>query len=536
MGKIRLTLQTKILLLVCTVVAIALLVVNIMITKHVTGSVQNGLRDNAVNIARMMAHSPTVIDGLSNPQHETVLQTFANEMRQATNVQFIVVFDMQGIRKSHPSIEEVGQHIVGGDEQFALAGREYVSVAEGTLGHSLRAFAPIYAPGGEQVGAVVVGILLDDMAKAAAESRQIVYFATVLGMAIGVMGALLLAHNIKKILFGLEPFAIARLLEERSAMLQSVREGIIAVDNEANITLVNHEALRILTFAGVEGDLLGKPVEDYVPNSRLKEVMQSGQAELDREQDMNGVVILTNRLPILVNGKIAGAIATFRDKTEVRKLAEELTGVRAYVEALRSQTHEFMNKLHVVLGLVRLECYDQVVAYISQVVHQQEEEVDYIGSRIREPALAGFLLSKLSRARELNVELNVTEGSYLPKGLNRAMVHDLVTIIGNLIDNAFDAVTGCTKKQVLVSINADKAAAQLTVFVSDSGPGVPLEQRDQIFESGFSTKAKNRGLGLMLVKRSVAKLGGQIQLSETPEHGAQFIVLIPYACKGDKND
>lgn len=536
MRKPVLSLQTKIIIIVWTVVALALLLTNVLITQHVTKSVQNGLRDNAINIARMVARSPAIINGLDNRVDEAAIQLLANDMRQATNVEFIVVIDMQGIRKSHPVAEQVGQHMIGGDEIRALKGEEYVSIAEGTLGHSLRAFTPIYSRDGRQTGAVVVGILLNNMEQAAAQSRKLVYLATALGLLIGATGAVLLAGNIKKTLFGLEPFAIAKLLEERSAMLQSVREGIIAVDKEVNITLVNNEALRILAFAGIHGDPSGKCAEDYIPNSRLKEVLESGQAELDQEQDINGVVILTNRLPIIVNGQIVGAIATFRDKTEMRRLAEELTGVRAYVEALRSQTHEFMNKLHVVLGLVRLKCYDQLIAYISQIVHQQEAEVNFIGARIREPALAGFLLSKHSRAREIGADLTVTDDSYLPKAANSHIVHELVTIVGNLIDNAFEAVTACDKKKVLVRLNFDRLAKLLTITVADTGPGVAKEDRDKIFEKGFSTKADNRGLGLLLVKRSVEGLGGRISLTAPGSQGAEFIIQIPYNNEGDGYD
>lgn len=202
MSKISLTLQTKIIILVWTVVAAALLITNILITQNITSAVEKSMKDNALNIARLAARSPTIVNGLNNRKQQDMIQELANDMRLATGVEFIVVFDMNGIRRSHPNPQNVGQHIAGGDESQALAGKEYVSVAQGTLGHSLRAFSPIFNQEGQQVGAVVVGILLNDVKDAVEKSKATVYFATAIGLLIGVIGAMLLAKNIKRTLFG----------------------------------------------------------------------------------------------------------------------------------------------------------------------------------------------------------------------------------------------------------------------------------------------------------------------------------------------
>ncbi|EAX48014.1 signal transduction histidine kinase regulating citrate/malate metabolism [Thermosinus carboxydivorans Nor1] len=536
MVKPVLTLQTKIILLVWTVVAVALFITNMLITRHITYTIETGMGENAINIARLVARSPTIVGGLTGSIAESNIQSLAEAMRQAANVEFIVVLDMNGIRKSHPNPQQIGQHVVGGDESRALRGEEYISIAEGTLGHSLRAFTPVFAPDGRQVGAVVVGILLNSVQQAVQQSKNLVYIATALGLAIGVIGAMLLARSIKKTLFGLEPSAIAKLLEERSAMLQSVHEGIIAVDTNGNITLVNNEALRLLARAGIHGNPLGQSVEEYIPNTKLKDVLRSGQADLGQEQNINGVIILTNRVPVIVNGQIVGAIATFRDKSEVHRLAEELTGVRNYVEALRSQAHEFMNKLHVILGMVRLGCYDQLAAYINQIAHQQQAEVNFVGARIRDHVMAGFLLSKLSRARELGVEMTITATSYLPEPADDNVIHELVTITGNLIDNAFDAVAFAQRKNVSISFDYDAGAELLSITVTDTGKGIAPEYLDKIFAKGFSTKSEDRGLGLALVQRSLDRLGGRVDVETEPGKGARFIARIPYKRAEGVND
>ncbi len=524
-------LRAKITLLVCGVVAMALLVTNVMISNHVSAKAQAVLDEKARNIARIAAHSQVVIEAMTGQRAETEIQAFAEAIRSDTQVEFVVVIDKSGVRKSHPDPARIGQLFVGGDEAAALAGMEYTSLGAGTLGPSLRAFTPIVTREGTVVGAVAVGISLDKVQQAVNESRQFIYYAIVFGLLVGVAGAVLLAHNIKQTLFGLEPIAIAKLLEERNAMLFSVREGIIAVDADARITLVNGEALRLLRQVGIHDDPAGKNVEDFVPNTRLQDVLRTGLPELNQEQDLRGVTLLTNRVPVCVDGVIVGAIATFRDKTEFRKLAEQLTGVRNYAEALKAQAHEFMNKLHVILGMVRLQSYDQLAAYINAVAQQYQREIGFIVRRIKDPVLAGFLLGKISHAREAGVDLILSEDSYLPEPKNPAVINELVTILGNLVNNAVESVAGTPVKSVVIDLQYDEG--MLAVTVDDSGPGMTEVQRRRLFDRGYSTKDGERGIGLFLVQQSLARLGGTVEVISEPGKGAQFMVTIPYQDKGE---
>jgi two-component system, CitB family, sensor histidine kinase MalK len=526
-----LKLQTKIILLVCGVVALSLLVTNILITRSIETNIRVSSGERAMDISHIVAHAPIVMDGLLTGKDAAAIQSYAEMIRSSAKVEFVVVFDMQGLRKSHPDDTLIGQHIMGGDEIQALRGMEYVSSATGTRGISLRAFTPVFAGDGHQIGAVVVGILLDDVERTVGESRRIIYFATILGLITGTGFALLLSRNIKKTLFGLEPFAIAKLVEERSAMLQSVREGVLAVDQNGIVTIANAETLRILESSGILSNPTGKFVDDCIPHSRLIEVLESGRSELDQEQDMNGVNILTNRFPIIVNNEIVGAIATFRDMTEMRQLAEELTGVSSYVEALRSQAHEFMNKLHVILGLVRLQMYEQLTGYINELANAQEAEIQFVGHCIRDPVLGGFLLSKFSRAREMKINMVLAKDSFLPEPAYSEMSHGLVTIVGNLIDNAFDAVKDQVIKRVDLSFVYQDHL--LVIDVVDSGPGIDQDISQQIFLKGYSTKAENRGFGLFLVRRAVEELNGQIKLCTHLGEETHFTVSLPYYCKGE---
>jgi CitB family two-component system sensor histidine kinase MalK len=525
-GKPNFRLQTIITLLVCIVVVSALLVTDILITNRISKETQKSQAEKATDIARIVASSTLIVDALSGKRNEREIQTYANDIRNTTKVEFVVVMDMNGIRKSHPNRNQLGLHFVGGDEGAVLKGKEHISIAKGTLGMSLRSFIPIFDQENKQIGAVAVGISLNKVNKAIAQSRKIIYFGIGFGIMVGVIGALFLARKIKTILFGLEPVEIAKLLEERSAMLQSTREGILACNQAGEITLVNNEGIRLFQEAGIGGSPIGKRVDDYMPSARLKSVLQSGESELDQEEDLNGIPILTNRVPVIVKGNIVGAIATFREKMEIKQLAEQLTGVKLYAEALRTQSHEFMNKLHAILGLIQIENYQMVSSYITKIVNHQQSEVEFVVSRFKDPVLAGFILGKLSFAREQGCEFIIDGEGILPEPLEQETTHEVVTILGNLINNALEAVKDCPVKKIILRF--DYYENILVMEVHDTGFGIAEEVREQLFEKGFSTKGQNRGLGLFLVKRSLETVNGEIEIYSENGKGTTFIVSLPY--------
>ena len=510
-------------LLVCTVVIFSLLVTDILISHNVERTTEDSQAEKAKTIAHIVANDSIVIDGLIGKADTSAIQTYTNRILKNTGVQFIVVMDMNGIRKSHPNPQKIGHHFIGGDEGPALKGKEHVSLAEGTLGISMRVFVPIFSETGEQLGAVAVGISADNVKERVKESRHIIYIGVGVGVLVGIIGAILLARHIKKSLFGLEPHRIAKILEERNTMLQSVKEGIIAVDKEARVTLINNEAKRLFKKSGLEEDFIGKDVELYMPNSRIKEVLQTGEVQLNEEQNIYGITIVTNRVPLYVKGEIVGAIATFRDKTEIRKLAEELTGIRLYAEALRAQSHEFMNKMHVVLGLTHMKQYEELQKYISGMVSEHQYEIGGVMKRIKSPVFAGFLLGKLSYAREKNIKLIISEDSYMPEIDDESITHELITIVGNLIDNALEAVTNCEKKRVEVKIQHGDI---LTITVQDTGKGIQEKEIEQLFTKGYSTKGDNRGYGLYLVKESIQRINGEIHMHSLVGKGTTITIEI----------
>jgi two-component system, CitB family, sensor histidine kinase MalK len=524
-GNTTIRLHSAIILFVCTVVVLALSITGVLIGERVADQAKKNLSEKTMNIARMVAHSPLVIDALKGKRDEADIQTFASEMQQLTHVRFITVMDMNHIRKSHPDKDKIGKRFVGHDEYRAIKGKEYVSIAKGTLGTSMRAFVPIRDYGGNQVGVVAVGVLMDDVHQSVVQSTKIIYIGIGIGVLVGILGAVLLARKIKTVLLGLEPFQIAKMLQERNAMFESVREGILAVDQFSKVNMVNTEAVRMFRQAGIDDQPIGRYIEDVISDTRLINVLKSGIPEYDREHDINGFSFIVNRIPVKVQNRVVGAIATFRDKTELKQLAEQLTGVKIYAEGLRVKTHEFMNQLHVILGLVHAKKYDKLSAYIHQITNRYQLEVGSVSRLVKDPVLAGFLLSKASKARENGVKLEFTGDGRLPSSKNPEMVHELITIFGNLIDNAIEAVQECEKKEVEISLKYEDR--MLSLSVKDTGRGIPKELEAMIFEKAFSTKGENRGYGLFLVRKSVEKVGGIIQF-HSDKGWTRCTVQLPY--------
>ncbi|MCL6602626.1 MAG: DcuS/MalK family sensor histidine kinase [Paenibacillus sp.] len=516
--------------MVCSVVTLVLLLLYVIFRNQIIPQTRHNLEDKAITIARTIAMIPLVSEGLIQGRSEEI-QAYTTKITRRNDIMFVVVIDMNSIRYSHPDVSFVGKPFSGGGQHIALRGEESVSEGEGSLGKSVRAFVPVYDGRGRQVGIVVVGLSLERVHRIIQQNEWTIIVILLSGALLGGFGAMVLARRIKQMMLWLEPSEISKLLEERSAMLQSTREGILAIDDNADITLINLEAERLLRKAGCKGEALRQPVTDYWPALRLENMLTTGEAKLDEEIDLNGTTLLANSLPIWVNGAIVGAIVTFRDKTEISQLVERLSGVSLYAEALRGQAHEFMNKLHVIMGMTHMGLYEDLQHYISGTVNNYQNEIGSITRHIKDPVMAGFLLGKLSRAREAGVQLILAEDSYLPQAEGSEIIHELITIVGNLLDNAMDALNGQEHKEIHLAFRYH--LARLICTVSDNGSGIPESLRQKVFEQGFSTKGENRGIGLYLVLRSVNKLNGHLEILASDGRGTRFLVEVPYVTEDD---
>ncbi|AZK46817.1 DcuS/MalK family sensor histidine kinase [Paenibacillus lentus] len=529
-------LQTTITLLVCLVLAFVLLIIYFMFSQQFKNQTRRNLEERVVAVSRTMALTPSVQEALGNPQSSFNIQQYANKIRRLNDVEFVVVIDMEGIRRSHPVPELVGQHVAGGDEQPVLSrGEHKISIAEGTLGTSLRAYVPVFNAEGSQVGAVLTGVLLRRVSAEASRNQWILYWGLGLGGGIGAIGAYLLARKIKQTIYDMEPFEIAKLLKERNAMLQSAKEGIIAVDEHLQVTLLNEEGRRLFRQAGLPAKLVDEDIRSIWPGLGCDKILRTGESVSDEEVELGAVIVRVSSVPILVNGEVAGVIATFRDKTEIRMMNERLSGLSSYAEALRAQAHEFRNKLHVIYGMAHMAYYDQLQAYISETLQTHESEVGAVTEQIRDQVMAGFILGKMSRAREAGIDFVLLKHSSLPEPSRSEVMHHLITILGNLFDNAMESLKaehlGLEDPLIELSVCYEERTGELNCIIRDNGSGISEEIQTAIYDKGFSTKGDDRGMGLYLVMLRVKELGGRIDCLSRRGEGTQFTVSVPYAVK-----
>ncbi|HWJ03513.1 MAG TPA: Spo0B domain-containing protein, partial [Verrucomicrobiae bacterium] len=366
---LQLKLATKIALLSFCLVLLSVLSVAVAIVERTSQAAETEIGMRAMAIARTVAQLKDVQENLDQINGAKIIQPVAEKIRLATGVEYIVIFNQNRVRFSHPLQDRIGTLFTDGDEERALNKEEYLSYTQGVSGPAIRAFVPVMTDEGtRQVGVVTVGILTPTITETLKTLHLQLYSSLLLGLVLGIGGSVYLARNIKRNMFSLEPQEIARMLEERVAIFQALGEGVIAIDREGHITILNNEACRI---TGSTESKIGEPVGNIVAIPGLSEVMISGEALLNRELVIENTLVLANILPVKVKEKLVGAVITFRDKTEVNELAEELTGVKTFIEALRVQNHESLNKMHPIAGLIQLKKYHDAVDYIFAVTEEQ---------------------------------------------------------------------------------------------------------------------------------------------------------------------
>jgi two-component system CitB family sensor kinase len=477
----------------------------------------------ALAIAQAVAANTSIQEALIYGDPNGIIEKTAEQVRQNTGATYVVVTNRQGIRYSHPNPALIGKPV---DENPAsvLAGNTWVGVQQGTLGISARGKAPIFNQGGV-IGMVSVGFL------EAAITKQLIgdlpgFAATILlALGLGVAGSMLLASRLKRQTFGLEPYEIAGLLEEREASLQGIHEGAIATDGNGTITLANDEARRLLVLPA---DCVGRKLTQVLPQGRLLRFLSGGLNDEDEVLLAGDRVLLASRRAIRVRGREIGHVATVRDSTELAGLATGL-GVDSLTDALRAQAHEFANRLHTIAGLVQIGRGDDAMKLIAQTSGVHQELTEALLERVGDPVLGALLLAKAAVASERGIELRVSDDTVMTR--SRLDSEDLITLLGNLIDNALDAaaVSPETPDGRWVSLSVTEAQDELVIKVHDSGPGVDENLNGQIFQEGFSTKSgprrKRRGFGLALVRQVARRLGGDVTVVN--DGGAVFTVKIP---------
>jgi two-component system CitB family sensor kinase len=405
----------------------------------------------------------------------------------------------------------------------------HTGIDEGSLGRSANARAPVVDASGRSVGEVSVGILESEVSgRVEAEVVDIALY-TAVALALGVVASLLLARAIKRVTFGLEPAEIVGMVQEREAMLHGIREGVLGVDATGTVNVLNDEGRRLL---GVESAGLGQPVEEVVPEGRLRQIITGATVGADLVAVTDEHLLVLNRMPVTVAGRHAGWVVTIRDRTELEALMRQLDSMEGLSTALRAQEHEFSNRLHVLSVLLELGEVEEATSYSRELEAQTTMASEEIRARVGPPVVVALLLAKMTVAAERDVVVRLDPGSHLEAG----QVEDLpiVSVLGNLVDNAVDAVADDPRTrgahprgEVVVSLTARSGMVHLSV--ADTGPGIPEDRLRDVFLDGYSTKeprgAMRRGVGLALVHRLVTRAGGTITASSPA--GARFDVALP---------
>lgn len=506
------SLQSKLLLVIISLVLVLLMAFSLFTSSILDNSLREQIGSRALQVSRTVANSPVVIDNLIKP-NQARLQNYAETVRQVTGASFVVIGDKQGIRMAHPKADRIGKSMMGGDNDRALKqGESYVSQAKGSLGISLRGKTAVKDFQGHIIGVVSVGYLLTEINDKINDYQNKFLWFILLLLVLGSLFATFIAYTFKKAIFGLEPAEIADLLVQKQATLEAVREGIIAINREGRITTINQAALNYLRI-DQERTYLQTPLRDLIPNSGLVSVLKKQKPNLDVTFIYNGRQFIGNRLPVFANNNLVGAVSSFRPQDEIDELYESLNKLQQYSELLRVQTHEYANRLHTISGLIQLDAKDEALDLIFKETTGYQELTQFLAGAVRHPILAGMIIGKYNRAKELGVVLNIDrEGSMqeIPDTIDH---RDIVTIVGNLIDNAFEAALAHNKHNAHVGLSFTDIGNDLVFEIEDNGAGIAPEFIDKIFDAKFTTKPeKGHGVGLMLVNERLKRLQGEISI------------------------
>lgn len=498
------------------------------------GQAETSARRQATAAARAVADSPAVRAAITGrPEPTLSLQPFAEDVQRHTGVDFVTIMDPHGIRWTHPSVEQIGERYLGHIGP-ALKGHTFSETYTGTLGPSVRVITPVYADG-RVVGLVSAGITIDEIT---AQARgQVLAVAGVAGAALvlGGIGTYVINARLRRHTHGMNAAELSRMHAYHQAALHAVREGLVMLDGQRRVALMNDGA-RVLLGVADGDDVVGRSVAELGLPAPLTGALLAAEPRVDEVHLTADRVVVVNTSPV-ASGERRGTVVTLRDHTELQAVMGELDSERGFTQALRSQAHEAANRLHTVVSLIELGRAEEAVDFATAELELAQTLTDQVVGAVSEPVLAALLLGKAAQANERGVELVVSADTRIDDGLlpQALSARDLVTVLGNLIDNAVDAAQGSTPR-ARVTTTARAEAGALLLRVADTGPGVDPEHTDAVFERGWSTKpaepgGRGRGLGLALVRQAVHRNGGTLELAGAPDGGAVFTVRLPLSAE-----
>lgn len=483
--------------------------------------------DRAVGVAVTVADSPTVGPALAESDPSRRLQPFAERVRVDSRTDFVVIMSTDGIRYTHPNPANIGLPFLGSIAE-AQRGEIFTERYAGTLGPSVRAVVPV-RDAGQIIALVSVGLTTQSVNQSVLASLPGIALSAAAVLAVGLFGAALISRRLRRQTHGLPAAELRRMYEYYDAVLHSVREGVLVLDLDGRVQLVNDEARRLL---GLTGAPENQSIADLGVPAELARALVGRDPLTDEIHLVSGRMLVVNRMPARWRGIDLGSAVTLRDHTELRAISGELDAVRELAESLRSQNHESANRLHTVVSLIEIGRSAEAVDFATRELELAQRLTDHVVGSVQDPVVAALLLGKTATAAERGVELSVDPASRV--GGLPIPAHDVVTLLGNLVDNAIDATAGTQRdRRVRVLVVSDERTLQIEV--GDSGPGLSDEQRQQAFQRGWSTKtgagagpgtAVGRGIGLALVVGVVRQHSGDVEVDRSDLGGARFTLVV----------
>lgn len=483
--------------------------------------------------AKIQAEEIAIIPNLRKSVAEKDIPAIAEFMQQVvdrSDASFIVIGDNKGIHLFHSVYDDrVGTTLIGGDNQEVLQGKSLTTIRQGGLGISLRSKAPIFNDAGQVIGIVSVGYLTSYLDTITLGKAINIFIAAVLLLAALFIFSWFFTRSIKKQIFSLEPREIGLLVRQQKAMMESIYEGVIAIDSNLRIEVINQAARTLLNLSQPTRELRGQLITDVIPAvpffSRDAMLAKDTHDEICR---FNHATVIASRVRIMLEDKLQGWVITFRDRNEIDSLSAQLSQVKRYVDNLRIMRHEQLNRMTTLSGLLHMERYDEAIRYLQAQSEHAQVLLDFISSRFSSPTLCGLLLGKAARAREKGVELVFDPGCRMSRPAHLLVEAELISIIGNLLDNAIEATQRARLPHEPVEVLILQNERELIIEVADRGVGIDPSIRDRIFDRGMTTKRNgDHGIGLYLISSYVTQVGGTIEVSDNAPRGTIFSLFIP---------
>lgn len=520
-------LETRLIIWVTGLCVLQALLFGGLVYQITAQSLHNHVGDKALAVATSIASSEDVVQALQDPSNLVAINQEIENLRQLTGADFIVIGDANAHRIVHPDLNKLGKRMVGGDSQAALRGERYISVAKGSLGESIRGKVPVYDQQKKIIGLVSVGFLVQSVEPLIRDRIVEIVVWGLLLVVFSILAAVFIGQRVRNAIFGLQPDEIARLFSEQDAILNTMRSGVIALDPDGHVRKLTHRACEILD----------KPTACIAQDLTLSDLLPEHAGFLLRNQSRKMIGfelfaadkrLVLSRFSLQVQGQADGILLTLRPADELEYMSQQLAKVQAFAELLRVQTHDYSNKLNLIGALIQMGDNDKAIELIGQESQGSQAQIHHLLERIQDPVLAGLLVGKYHKARELNVVLELNPDSLLGAVTRKDIIERVVSILGNLIDNAIDAaIRASEQRKPHVRVTVDETSKTLLFDVEDSGFGLGNDH-EVIFTPQYSSKSgAEHGIGLYLVKTNLDSCGGSLEIGESDLKGARLSVYIP---------